>query len=501
MGVVTGDEPKKVNQQGLEMISHLGSMTNGSIESLRKKTIEAADDFWQRSEVKTDDPFFDAIWYETLHARRSTFSERVIAPGLYLPSTLMDYSPWHGDYHTNYNYQSAFWGGYAANQVELGNAFFPGVKYMVDLGRDLAQKYWDSDGVYFHLLGYPFTIREDPYPVGSICRMAYMTGWMANHYWYRYLYTMDKQWLEEEGYPVLRDAARFYADFMKKGDDGIYHAFPSGQGEYHYTGDPKDYTDMPQVVRHARYLLQIATEAALVLDSDEQERKLWQEMAENVADVDSLDQRGFSEEDKVSYYVNSPEFFTLPQNIEPSGHPRLLKQTWENGFWSRSFGQFPIRFMKNIRSGNFIADRDYDLLKEFLNRWRLPNGLFCGIAQADYWYEGAMSECLGIIKPMSEMLIQSWEGAINVFPNWPEELDASYRDLRTRGAFLVSSGFKDGEVQSIEIKSEHGGECKIINPWDAGTLNITQNGVKSKIDAGEEFTLNTTKDDIIIIQP
>jgi hypothetical protein len=335
---------------------------------------------------------------------------------------------------------------------------------MVDIGRDLARKYWDSDGVYFHLTGYPFTIREDPYPVGSICRMAYMTGWMANHYWYRYLYTMDRQWLEEEGYPVLRDAARFYADFLEKGEDGIYHAFPSGQGEYHFTGDPKDYTDMPQVVRHARYLLQIAVEAALVLNVDEQERKLWQEMAANVADIDSLDQRGFTEEEKTRYYANSPEFFIMPYDIEPAAHPEFLRQTRDNHFWSGSFGQFPYRFMKSIRSGNFVADRDYDVMKDFLNQWRLPNGLFCGIAQADFWYEGAMAECLGIIKPMSEMLIQSWEGKIRLFPNWPAAFDATFRDLRTRGAFLVSSSLKDGEVQYIKVTSEHGGECKIMNP-------------------------------------
>ena len=502
VGVATGNDPDEVNNQVLGMISRIGSQFNSTINRLRTETIEAGKEFWQRSEVKTEDPFFEAVWYETLHAKRSTFSTRVIAPGLYLPSTLNDYSPWHGDYHTNYNYQSAFWGTYTANQIDLGNSFFPGVKYMVDLGRDLARKYWDSEGVYFQILGYPFTIREDPYGVGSICRMAYMTGWMANHYWYRYLYTMDKEWLKEEGYPVLRDAAVFYADFLEKGEDGKYHAFPSGQGEYHFTGDPEDYTDMPQVIRHASYSFQIAADAAKILNMDDLKRQQWLEIAENMPDVDSIEINGYSEKDKERYYANSPEFFVMPHILESKDdRPGFLRQTHENSLWSWYFGHLPNAFMSNIRNGDFVADRDYPALCEILDRWRLPNGLFRGMSQNQYHYMGAMSECLGIIGPMSEMLLQSWEGVIRLFPNWPSDLDASFRDLRTRGAFLVSSQLEDGKVKYIKIISEYGGDCHIMNPWDTKTLTIIHNGVASKIDADDEFTITTAKDDTIIINP
>ncbi len=503
VAVVTGNEPDDVIQQCQDIISIMGDHFTRTIQSLRQETIEAGNEFWQRSEVVTEDPLFDAVWYETLHAKRSTFRGDVVAPGLYLPSTLNDYSPWHGDYHTDYNYQSEFWGSYDANQVDLGNSFYPGMKYMVDLGRDLAQKYWDSRGTYIQISGYPFTILKDPYGVGSVCRMAYMTGWIANHYWYRYVYTMDTQWLKEDGYPVLRDAALFYTDFLEKGDDGMYHAFPSGQGEYHYTGNPEDYTDMPQVVRHARYSLQIAAEAAEVLETDKHFRQLWQEIAENMPDIDSLDYRGYSQEDKARYYANSPEFANMPDVLEnhqgePSG---FLSKTHDNALWSWYFGQLPWVFMTSIRNGNFLAERDYPVLKQFFNRWRLPNGLFCGMAQDMYGYQGSMTECLGIQGPMSEMLIQSWEGVIRVFPAWPKNLGASFRDLRTRGAFLVSSQLQGGEVQFIRITSEQGKDCIIVNPWNTKAISVIRNGQDSKMDVGEIFTLKTSKDEIVTIMP
>ncbi|MBE0654261.1 MAG: hypothetical protein IH594_10720 [Bacteroidales bacterium] len=503
LAVVTGNTPEEVESQCREYISDTGALVETTMTSLHRKTTETGREFWQRSEIETDDPLFNAIWYENLHAARSNFRKEIAAPGLYLPSTLNDYSPWHGDYHTNYNYQSAFWGRYEANQIDLGDSFFPGIVHMVDLGRELAEKYWDSKGVYFQLLGYPFTIKKDPYGVGSLCRMAYMTGWMANHFWYRYLFTMDTTWLQNVGYPVIRDAAIFYSDFLKKGEDGKFHAFPSGEGEYHYTGNKEDYTDMPQVIRHARYSLQIAADAAIVLNTDSKLIRLWKEIAENIADVDSLCIRGYSEEELYRIYSNSPEFYEIKfHNVESKDDiPGLLQQTLENSVWSSYFGQFPWYLTANIRSGLFQADRDYPVLMEFFKRWRMPNGMFRSMSQNQYGYQGAMAESLGIIGPMSEMLLQSWENKIRIFPAWPKSHDAYYNNLRARGAFLVSSQIKKGKVQYIKITSEKGGNCNIENPWNVKKVNITINGVPSVVEAGKIFTLKTSKDDVIIIKP
>src|SRR5258706_16433945 len=48
---------------------------------------------------------------------------------------------------------------------------------------------------------------------------------IAHLYWLRYEYTMDRGWLRERAYPVLRGAAEFYRTFpnLKKEADGKYH--------------------------------------------------------------------------------------------------------------------------------------------------------------------------------------------------------------------------------------------------------------------------------------
>ena len=45
----------------------------------------------------------------------------------------------------------------------------------------------------------------------------------------------------------------------------------------------------------------------------------------------------------------------------------------------------------------------------------------------------------------------------------------AFHSLRARGAFLVSSEFRDGKVPYALIKSLAGNPCKVIQPFDAGT--------------------------------
>jgi alpha-L-fucosidase 2 len=67
---------------------------------------------------------------------------------------------------------------------------------------------------------------------------------------------------------------------------------------------------------------------------------------------------------------------------------------------------------------------------------------------------------------IQEMLIQSQTGIVHVFPAIPREWkDISFFNLRTEGAFLISSSMKKGEIKEIELLSEKGGLLKLYNPF------------------------------------
>ncbi|MNL20813.1 hypothetical protein D3C87_1420770 [compost metagenome] len=70
-----------------------------------------------------------------------------------------------------------------------------------------------------------------------------------------------------------------------------------------------------------------------------------------------------------------------------------------------------------------------------------------------------------------ELLLQSWQGKIRVFPALPSSWkDASFSDLRTEGGYLVSAVFKDGQTSWISIKSKTG-EPFILKTRDVERLN------------------------------
>lgn len=440
--------------------------------------LAAGTEFWSRSAVSLGEKFFEQLWYENLHTRRCTFRGDVAAPGLFLPSTVNDFSLWHGDYHTNYNYQQPFWGAYEANQISLGDSYFPGFEHMIELGRKLAKDYYGCRGTFIQLTGYPFPIADDPYGVGPFARMTYMTGWAVNQYWFRYLLTQDVDWLGQTGYPPIRDAAVFYLDFLTKGEDGAYHGFPSDQGENQFTPDVAKYTDRPQVMRHVRYCLQSAIQAAGVLGVDADLAAQWQDMLDHFPVIDDLEAAGFSDEQKRQYPLNPPEFLGWEDTDLTQGdrQPGSLARERGNALWSWYFGHFPIRWMVLLRRGLFKPQRDFDAARDIIARWRLPNGLLRAMSREVYGFAGGWSESLGILAPVQEMLVQSWDGAIRFFPAWPRDIDASFTTFRAEGAFLVSASLNSGAIEDVSIHSERGRRCCAASPWPGGCRVADENG-------------------------
>ena len=118
-----------------------------------------------------------------------------------------------------------------------------------------------------------------------------------------------------------------------------------------------------------------------------------------------------------------------------------------------------------------------DLLLD-IERWRLPNGTIRGMAAGDYGRTGIFTESLGILAPLQEMLLQSWDNVIRVFPAWPKHLNGSFTTLRAEHAFLVSASWRDGGVETLTVHSETGGRCHMSIPWTGGMDIHDEPGMK-----------------------
>ena len=73
---------------------------------------------------------------------------------------------------------------------------------------------------------------------------------------------------------------------------------------------------------------------------------------------------------------------------------------------------------------------------------------------------------------VTEFLLQSHGGDIRLFPAAPLTGHYAFHSLRARGAFLVSSEFRDGQVPYALIQSLRGNLCRIVNPFGQTTLRV-----------------------------
>jgi hypothetical protein len=492
VAVPSESDPGGAAAEDARIAGLLTGQPEARLDQWETATKQSAADFWAHSAVTIADPLLEDLWYEVYHAKRCVMQVGKTPAGLFMPSTVPDYTHWHGDYHTNYNFQQPFYGDYTANHLEVGDAYFTGMAYLVQMGRIIAQRYYNSpEGIFIQLTGYPITATDDVLGAVPMGRMAYMTGWCANEYWWRYQYTLDRQWLRDEGYPVLRGCAHLYLDFLTKGEDGLYHAFPSNQGEDGFSGNAKDYTDRPQVMRHVRNCLRMAIQASEVLDTDADLRARLRDRLEHLAGDDGNTPPNPQGLARYFYEASSPEFGdgSVPRPWDLTEGP-----AWPgpgDGFDTWYSGQYPISAVANLRCGGLSGSRAYTGLRRLIQRWRHPNGLVWAMSIANYGHAGAWAETLGITGPLSEMLLQSYGSVIRLFPAWPKDVAASFRTLRAEGAFLVSASWVDGKVTACQIASEKGALCRIYYPGGFQVHDATGGAVPVALWQGDIYEFQT----------
>jgi hypothetical protein len=162
---------------------------------------------------------------------------------------------------------------------------------------------------------------------------------------------------------------------------------------------------------------------------------------------------------------------------------------WAESEWIGHFNGFSITFPGAARVGH---DPD-DLLRKLrrqLNEFGLPNLMVFGGG-------GGIENCSGVPATIQEMLLQSQDGVLRLFPVWPRDRPARFGNLRARGAFLVSSQLKEGLVQSVQIQSERGRPCVVQNPWPGQAWGVLRQGQALEALPTEQAHLATQPGEIL----
>ena len=92
------------------------------------------------------------------------------------------------------------------------------------------------------------------------------------------------------------------------------------------------------------------------------------------------------------------------------------------------------------------------------------------------------------------------EDAISIFNAWPKDWDAAFT-LLARGAFLVSSAQKGGQIPLVEIVSQRGGSFRLSNPWSDTGVTLYRNGKRAEDLAGRTLTFATAAGERVVVVP
>jgi hypothetical protein len=109
---------------------------------------------------------------------------------------------------------------------------------------------------------------------------------------------------------------------------------------------------------------------------------------------------------------------------------------------------------------------------------------------------GGGIETAGIIEAINNMLMQSHDGVIRIFPNWDRTVDAQFKRLRAVGAFLVDAKYTASQqvVDSVRIFSEKGNTCVVQSPFEGSCITVTRSDNQrpvATVHDEEEFTFDT----------
>lgn len=161
--------------------------------------------------------------YLTIAGSRGTLPSNLV--GLW---TIGD-SAWTGDYHFNVNVQMNYWPVYATNLAECGTTF---VEYMENLrepGRLTAERvHGIKDAVKNHT---GFTVHTENNPFGMTAPSNAQeygwnpTGaaWAIQNLWWHYEFTQDEEYLRKTIYPIMKEAALFWDNYLWTSDYQVIH--------------------------------------------------------------------------------------------------------------------------------------------------------------------------------------------------------------------------------------------------------------------------------------
>lgn len=496
-------------------------------------------EYFGRSAVCLPDRFLEQVYYINQYALGCCSGKDGImkhhACGLNGLWAVKHPNLWGSMWYWDVNIQAAFAGVFSSNRLDLGKVFSDGLLSYRELMERYAQ---NQHGMTGYSADYPYFFYYCVVP------------WCAQYLWYQYEYSLDTRYLREEAYPFFLKLCEFVTQiFVYDPADDTYHVYPDISPEQ----GPLAH-DTTITVACCKYLLRFTLEAARILDDHTPLLDTCAAILAKLPPYPVVTAGECAPRLKDSADAADNMFIRHPSMLMPlfpigelglhsdEATVELLRNTLDfledhseigifGGSWLAAAaarlgqGQKALRLLYErgidhmLRSNGLTAEET----ERFMN--------YCLILRQPLYYPCMMEFTGEMLAAVNEMLLQSCDGLIRVFPALPDgdpEFDRlirkgqsyhtypdryisypAWRDVRfdrllAKGAFEISACVKDGKLQWITVLSKKGGTVRLTSPLLSDTFRVWTGEEKSVCaPVGDTVTFDTQPGEMyrISIQP